>query len=178
MTLKVNSSKIVHRGKIFDVVQENISLPNGVKTDIDIIRHPGAATMVPLNRGNVFLVRQYRHPLGEYILEVPAGTCDAGETPLACARREIVEEVGYSALTWKEIGIVIPSPGYSDERLHVYLATDLKLVGQKLDQDELIEVCEIGFDKAIDMVYAGEIRDAKSIASLLLADRHLKAQGV
>ena len=170
MTATVNQRRTLHRGRVFRFDQENISLSNGATIDLEVIRHPGAAAIVPLlNPDTVLLLRQYRHAVGDTILEIPAGTVDAGEAPETCAKRELVEETGYAGHHWERLGEITPVPGYSDERIHLFLASSLKPDRQNLDHDELIEVVSVPFNQALRMVFQGEIQDAKSISGLLLA---------
>ena len=105
MSTKINNSVTVHQGRVFKLVTENITLANGVSIDIDVIRHPGASAIIPLsNKKRVILIKQYRYAVGEYIWEIPAGTLDPDETPITCARRELIEETGYSAHEWQKLG--------------------------------------------------------------------------
>jgi ADP-ribose pyrophosphatase len=167
---KVNAIQPIHDGRVFRLQKENITLPNGVTLNIDIIRHPGASAIVPMSDvGEVVLVRQYRHAVGGFIWEIPAGTLEKGEPPLACARRELVEETGFSAQVFHKLGEIVPVPGYSDERIHLFLAKGLQPASQNLDRDELLDVHQVPFDEAINMIKRGEIVDGKSIAGLLLA---------
>lgn len=160
----------LHKGRVFTLVREKVALENGVTVDLDIVRHPGAAAMIPLmENGSLLMIRQYRHALGGFIWEIPAGTLDPGETPLACAKRELVEEIGYSADTWHKLGEITPVPGYSDERIHIYCAMDLSPAIQQLDRDEILNVHEVGFEEALRMVERGEIGDSKTISGLFLA---------
>ena len=124
------------------------------------------------------MLKQYRHALRKYIWEIPAGTIDPQESVINCAKRELIEETGYSAKQWHKLGEMTPVPGYSDERIHIYLATDLLPAGQNLDRDEIINVHEIEFNKAMEMVNAGKIQDAKSIAGLFLALNRLKGNNL
>jgi ADP-ribose pyrophosphatase len=172
MTAIVNTSRLLHPGRVFDFYQDSITLPNGAALDIEVIRHPGAAAIVPLtDRREVLLIKQYRYAVGGFIWEIPAGTFSEQEAPLACARRELTEETGYSADTWEKLGEITPVPGYSDERIHLFLATDLRQQGQHLDSDEVLDVHAIAFDKVLKMVETGQIQDAKTIAGLFLATR-------
>ncbi len=171
---KVNAVVPIHEGRVFRLQEENITLPNGVTVNIDIIRHPGASAIVPISDGgDVVLIRQYRHAAGGFIWEIPAGTLNKGETALACARRELVEETGFSAQVFHELGKIVPVPGYSDERIHLFLANRLGPARQNLDRDELLDVHQIPFDEAIDMIKKGEIVDGKTIVGLLLAEKKL-----
>ena len=178
MSVKINSRTTIHQGRVFTLVTENIILPNEVAIDIDILRHPGASAIVPLSHKNtVILIKQYRHAIGEYIWEIPAGTLDPEESPMACAKRELTEETGFSANQWRKLGEITPVPGYSDERIHIFLATDLTPAKQNLDKDEVLNVHEIGFDQGIKMIYKGEIQDSKTIAGLFMA-KGISDQGI
>ena len=170
ITAKVNTVAPIHEGRVFKLQKENITLPNGVTLDIDIIRHPGASAIVPISEaGDVVLIRQYRHAVGGFIWEIPAGTLNKGETPLACASRELVEETGFSAQVFEELGEIFPVPGYSDECIHLFLAKGLGKARQNLDRDELLDVHQVPFDEAIEMIGTKKILDGKTIAGLLLA---------
>ena len=174
MSAIINRSAILHTGRVFNLVNENYTLENGVTSDMDFIRHPGAAAMVPiLNPQEVVLIRQYRHAIREFIWEIPAGTLDAGESPLNCARRELIEETGYSADDWHQLGTITPLPGCSDERIHIFLALDLKPAEQHLDDDEMIKAHKMNLSEALQMIIAGKISDGKSISGLFLASEWL-----
>ena len=176
MTATVNSRQIVHRSRVFDLIRENVTLANGVTTDLEFIEHPGATAIVALlNESRVFLLKQYRHALKDYIWEIPAGTLDPQESVTDCARRELIEETGYSAVQWRELGEITPVPGYSDERIHIFLARELQPARQHLDKDEIIDVHQIELSRALEMIQQGEIQDAKSIAGLFMALTHLQA---
>ncbi len=175
MATTINSRTTLHRGRIYNLIRENVTLDNGATTDMEFVEHPGATAIIPmLNESRVLLLKQYRHSLREYIWEIPAGTLDPQESVMNCAKRELIEETGYSAHQWQKLGEITPVPGYSDERIHIYLAADLQPAKQNLDTDEIINVHEVDFSEAIDMIKKGEIRDAKSIAGLFLAFNRLK----
>lgn len=175
MNAIVNRITPVHRGRVFQLVTENITLPNGVNMDIDVIRHPGAAAIVPMLDGKiVLLLRQYRHAVGGWIWEIPAGTLGPQETVEACARRELIEETGYSARNFEKIGEITPLPGYADERVHLFLAAGLTPSAQDLDPDELLSVQPTPLPQALGMIFNGEIQDAKTITGLLLAESRLR----
>jgi ADP-ribose pyrophosphatase len=172
----VNRITPVHRGRAFQLVTENITLSSGVTVDVDVIRHPGAAAMVPLlDPKTVLLLRQYRHALGGCIWEIPAGTLNPRETVEACARRELVEETGYSARDFEKLGEITPLPGYADERVHLFLASGLTPAAQDLDADEMLSVHPTPLAEALDMIFNGTIQDAKTITGLLLAERRLRS---
>ena len=145
MKATVNHQKKVHKGRVFEMVTENITLPNGANVDLDLIRHPGASAIVPMmDEHTVVLIKQYRHAVGGFIWEIPAGTLDPDEMPTTCAKRELVEEIGFSAGSLQKLGEITPVPAYSDERIHIFLATDLTAAQQRLDQDELLNVHKEG----------------------------------
>ena len=127
-----------------------------------------------LDDNRIVLLKQYRHALKKHIWEIPAGTLDPREEILSCAKRELIEETGYSANRWQKLGEITPVPGYSDEGIHIYLATGLQPAEQHLDEDEIIRVREVEFKDALDMIAKGAIQDAKSIAGLLMAAAWLK----
>ena len=174
MSAKIHRQKRLHRGRVFDFMLDTITLENGETVDLEVIRHPGAAAIVAMpDPSSLLLLRQFRHAVGGYILEVPAGTFDAQETPESCARRELIEETGFAGQNWKKLGEITPVPGYSDERIHLFLATDLSPDRQQLDRDELIQVQTVSLQAALAMVDNGEIQDAKTIAALMMAQRRL-----
>ena len=169
MSVKVHEITSLYNGKIFNVALEKVTLPNGVTKDREVVRHPGAAAMVPLlDDGNVVLVKQYRHAVNNYLWEIPAGTLEPDEEPMACAERELVEETGYEATNFDKLTEILPAPGYTDEHIHIFLATGLTLAEQRLEDDEILTVQPTPFDKAIEMIKTGEIQDAKTIVGLLL----------
>jgi ADP-ribose pyrophosphatase len=169
MSVKVHKITNLYDGKIFDVVLEKVTLPNGAIKDREIVRHPGAAAMVPvLDDGKVVLIKQYRHAVGEFLWEIPAGTLEPSEDAIECARRELVEETGYEASSFDKLAEILPAPGYTDEHIHIFLATGLRSVKQKLEDDEVLQLQPVTFDTALEMITKGEIQDAKTIAGLLL----------
>ena len=166
------SSRTVHTGRVVTLNIDTIKLPNGNETELEVIRHPGASAVVPItDSGNVILVRQYRHAAGGYILEVPAGKLDAGEDPAVCAARELQEEAGVIAGELQSLGSILTTPGFTDEVIHLYSATGLRPGTQALEHDEVLTVEEVPFAEAVRMCVEGDIRDAKSICALLLANQ-------
>ena len=177
MSAKINNRITIFQGRVFTLVKENITLENGTTTDVEFIEHPGAAAIVPfLDDHRILLLKQYRHALKQYIWEIPAGTLDPREDVITCARRELIEETGYAADGWQKLGEITPLPGYSDERIHIYLATELKPAEQNLDEDEIINVQAMKFKDAFNMIGKEEIQDAKSIAGLFMASAWLKGK--
>ena len=170
----VNHRTLIKNGRVFDIYGENVTLPNGVTLDMEIIHHPGAAAIVPItDDGQVLMLEQYRHAVGGFIWEIPAGTLDPGEDVDACAARELTEETGFAAQQIERLGVITPLPAYSDERIHIYLATGLRRANQNLDADELLTVHPVALDQALAMTLDGRIQDAKTITSLHLAANHL-----
>jgi ADP-ribose pyrophosphatase len=170
MSAIINHRRTIHKGRVYELVSENITLENGVTTDTEFIHHPGATAIVPmLNETQIILINQYRHALRKFIWEIPAGTLDPRETAITCARRELIEETGYSAQEFKQLAEITPVPGYSDERIYIYLATDLEPARQNLDSDEILNVHTLKFEEALNMIRNGEIQDSKTISGLFLA---------
>jgi len=170
MSSRCKESSVVHEGRVFVLHRDRVTLPNGVDTTLDVIRHPGAAAIVPVTaQGNVLLIRQFRYAMDGNIWEIPAGTMEPGESPLACAQRELGEEIGVSANRWHKLVDLMPLPAYSDEIIHLYRAEDLFPAKQHLDPDEIIEMHEFRYEETLEMIRTGVIRDAKTIAGLMLA---------
>ena len=175
MAATIHNRRTLHQGKVFSLVSDNVTLDNAVTTDIEYIQHPGATAIVPIvDNSHVMLIKQYRHSLRREIWEIPAGTLDPQESVLACAQRELIEETGFSADRWQSLGEIMPVPGYSNERIHLYLAAGLKTAARNLDEDEIIEVHEIAFEATLGMIRMGDIQDAKSISGLFMASEWLK----
>lgn len=171
-----SSIREVYRGRVVRLVVESITLPNGHALDLEIVRHPGASAIVALTADDeVLLVRQFRHAVGGYIYEVPAGKLD-GQAPEVCAARELTEEAGVVAGSLEKIGAIVTTPGFSDEVIHLYLGEGLRDAQQALEPDEVLTVERVPFDTALRMCARGEIRDAKSMCALMLAD--LRRRGV
>ena len=162
------------RGFRVEATTERVELPNGTLLDLDIVRHPGAAAVVPfVSDSEVLLIRQYRHAAGGAILEVPAGKLDPGEPPETCAARELAEEAGQRPGRLVRTGAIWTTPGFCDERIHLFAAFDLSPVARDPDDDELIEVLRLSLDEALGLVWSGELSDAKSALALVYAARHL-----
>jgi ADP-ribose pyrophosphatase len=171
----ITNSVTLHEGRVFNLVKENYTLDNGVTSEMDFVQHPGAAAMVPMiNSTEVILIKQYRHAIRDFIWEIPAGTLDPEESPLNCAQRELIEETGYAAADWHQLGTITPLPGCSDERIHIFLALSLEIAEQDLDDDEMLKVHQIKLEDALQMIVTGEIADAKTISGLYLASKWLK----
>lgn len=168
-------TKTLYKGKVLDLTLEAVRLPNRKVVNLEMIRHPGAAAVVPVrDDGRIVMIRQYRHAAGGMIYEIPAGRLDGGEAPLDCAKRELREEAGYEANRWLKLGAIFTTPGFTDEKIHLFLAQELTQVPQDLEADEVIEVEEHPLESLIGMVTRGDLVDGKTICALTLAYFHLK----
>lgn len=166
----VKNTSEVYQGRIFNFVTEELTLPNGRHTEMAFIRHPGSIAVVPLREDHsVVMELQYRHPVGEYLFEIPAGTMEPGESPLDCARRELIEETGFRAQQFIKLGKIHILPAYSDEEIHIFIANGLTPAKQNLDPDEIIEVVTYPLEKAVQMIDEGKITDALTILSIQMA---------
>ena len=174
---KTLEQKQIFKGKVVDLVVETVELPNGGVTELEVIRHPGAAAMVPLTSdGQVLLVRQYRHAPRSWLLEIPAGKLDPGEAPEVCAARELEEEVGYRPGELISLGWIWTTPGFTNEKIWLYLARDLVAGTQALEGDEVLSVESVPLDEAVAKVHGGEICDGKSVCALLRVAAYLEAE--
>jgi ADP-ribose pyrophosphatase len=174
MDFKEIGSTPIYHGRVFDVRQDQVRLPNGRVAHLDIVVHPGAVVLVPVDAsGNLWLVRQYRHAAGKTLLELPAGTTEPDEDIESCARRELREEIGMAAGNIQKIGEFHIAPGYSTEYLYIYLASDLQPAPLPGDDDEFIQVERLPVDQVFALAEQGAIPDAKTLAALLLAKPYL-----
>lgn len=169
------SSKPIYSGRTFNVRLDEVR--EDEKTyEREIVEHPGSAVIVPLfEDGTVALARQYRHPAGKYLLEIPAGSLEPGEVPSAGAIRELEEEIGCVAADLKHLASFYVSPGFVSEKMHVYLATGLTETQQNLDDDETIEIIRLPLTDALAMCKDGRIEDAKTIIGLTFTAAHAKS---
>lgn len=166
--------KHIFKGRVIDVGTEDVTLPSGLTVILDVIKHPGAALVVPLDGDRVTLIRQWRHCAGGWLWECPAGTLNPGETPEECARREVVEEAGVAAGRLDHAGFIFTAPGFCDEKIHIFIARDLSAVETRRDEDEVItEVRAVPYEECLSMVARNEIQDAKTLAGLIHARRFI-----
>ncbi len=162
--------RTVHQGRVVDLSVDRVRLPNGHVSELELIRHPGAAAVVPVDRnGDVILVRQYRYATDGWLLEVPAGKLDGSEAPELCATREVEEETGYKTGRLLPMGWIWTTPGFTDEKIWLFLGTDLTPAQSSLQPDEILSVERMPLAKAVDLARSGEICDAKSVCALLRA---------
>lgn len=164
-------SEDIFDGTLLHVRRDTVKLPNGKTATREWIKHPGASSVIPLlPDGSIILVKQYRYPVGKITLEVPAGKLDAPEEdPLLCAQRELSEETGYTADHMEKLTTIATTVGFSNEYIHLYLATGLHAGNQHTDADEFINVVKVPLQEAVKMVNDGRIIDAKSVVSILMA---------
>ena len=159
--------KKVYEGKLLKVYQIKRKLPTGRLASFELIKHPGAALIVPfITKSSIIMLRQYRAVLAKFIYELPAGTLEDKETPLKCAKRETVEETGYKAKKFTKLGYIYPVPGYSTEKIVCYKAEDLKMSKTNFDLDEVIEIKVFSIKQLKVMIKSGQIVDAKTICAL------------
>lgn len=167
--------KSIFKGRIIDLSVETVTLPNGATAELEIITHPGAAAAVPMkDETTVVMIRQYRHAVGGFIYEIPAGKLHPGEDPRECAVREVEEEIGYKVGNLEPLLSFFTTPGFTNEVIHIFLGKDLQPGTQDLGADEVLEVLEMPIDKAIALIKEGTIRDGKTIIGLQMAYLQLK----
>jgi ADP-ribose pyrophosphatase len=161
------AENVIYNGKIFQLMSNTVRLPNQKITTRDIINHPGAVAILPIHNNNIILVRQYRYAINQVTLELPAGTLERGEDSRECAHRELMEETGYSATNLEKLFNCYLAPGYSSERVTMFLATGLSKHQQDPDEDEFIQVETVTLLDAVDMIHRNQIVDTKTIAGIL-----------
>jgi ADP-ribose pyrophosphatase len=169
------ASRRAYSGRVFDVDVDTVRFPNGQNGELEMIRHPGAAAVVPVLTADgsddpqILLIRQYRYAADGPIWEVPAGRLEKGESPEACARRELLEEAGATAKRWDALTTIYTTPGFTDERIHLFTARDLEVNPQETrrEADEFMEVKPVSVRRAIEMIRDGEIVDAKTVVAVL-----------
>jgi ADP-ribose pyrophosphatase len=177
-TEKLVTSRTGYEGKLLTLKEDEVRLPNGGTAMREYVLHQGASMVVPLfDDFSLLFERQFRYPVGNHFLELPAGKVDRGEAPLAAARRELVEETGYVAERWRHLATLYPSVGYSNERVDLFLAQGLKHEGHPGEDGEFLECVRIPLDDALGLVMHGEITEAKTIVGIFWADRLRRGVG-
>ncbi|MBF6569259.1 MAG: NUDIX hydrolase [Candidatus Binataceae bacterium] len=162
---------------VVDLGVETATLPNGVTLDLAVIRHPGAAAIVAIDdTGAVAMLSQWRHAIGGYLWEIPAGTRREDEDSQGCAQRELREEAGLSAAQWRRLGSIVTIPSFCDERIEIFMARELSEAEPEHDPDEVIRVMRFPFGETLRMVHDGDIIDAKTIVALHYAQSFLEAR--
>ena len=174
MGYRVMASETPFRGRVFEVRKDQVEFPDGRVASVDVVVHPGAVALIPLDeRNRIWFVRQYRHSTGGELLELPAGTLEPGEPPEHCAERECREEIGMYPGRLEHLGGFFLAPGYSTEVLSVFLASELRPDPSPPDLDEEIHLEKLGLARVAELIEKRELRDAKSLAALLLAGPRL-----
>ncbi len=169
---KTLNSKVVYEGKVVTVIKDDVEVADGHKSFREVVLHSGGVVIAAFkDEQTILLVKQYRYPLKETVLELPAGKLEIGENPDDASRRELEEETGYRANVWKSLGYINTTPGICTEKLYLYLAKDLEFVGEHPDEGEIIKCCEYKLLEVLDMIYNGQINDAKTICSIFRAIR-------
>lgn len=175
----INSEQI-WKGRLLDVRRDVVRLPDGSEGVREYVTHPGAVVIIPvLPNGKLIFERQYRYPVGRVMLELPAGKIDPNEPPLLTAKRELIEEAGYTAENWSHLGTMHPTIGYANERIEIFMARGLTSLGQnQLDEGEFLELLELSLDEAMEAIRQGVLTDGKSLSALLWAEKVLTGQWV
>jgi ADP-ribose pyrophosphatase len=174
MTYAILKSEYVFHGKVFNVRIDEVQKADGQKTRVDVVEHGGAVVILPIDeQGNIWFVDQYRYPIDQRLLELPAGTLDPGENPSVCAIRECREEIGMSPGQLTLLGEIFLAPGYSTEHLQIFLAQNLSPAPLTQDEDEDIKVRCLPVSEVKEWITQGKIHDAKTLAGLFLAFEHL-----
>lgn len=178
MTVKAEiqkSSEVKFDGKLIKVTYDVAEVPGGREAWREVVHHPGAsAVVVQDGKGRIIMERQYRYALQEALLEIPAGKLDGNEDPLDCARRELAEETGYRAESWRYLGVIATSPGFCNEQIHVYLATELTKGATNWDDDEYLELSYFTMAELMEQLRQEKIKDSKTLAALMLALPYLQ----
>jgi ADP-ribose pyrophosphatase len=170
------ASREIFRGKTVKLDVDRVRLPNGKEMDFEMIRHAGAAAVVPVAPdGTVLLIRQYRYATGGFLLEIPAGKLDPGEAPETCAARELAEETGFHPARLEPLGWIWTTPGFTDEKIWLFLATGLEPAKQDLEDDEILSLERLSLADAVKQATQGEIHDGKTVCALLRAAAILSA---
>ena len=168
-THTVISSREIYEGRVINLRVDEIEVKPGLNVRREVVSHPGAVVMLPIDaEGRILWVRQYRYAAQRPLLELPAGTLEKGESPEETARRELAEEVGFAAAHWEKLGGFYSAPGFCEEYLHAFVATELTEQQAEGDEDEDIEVVPLTLEESMARILAGEVEDAKSLATLLL----------
>ena len=177
--LVLSNRRQIYKGALVDLGLEAASLPDGTSFTLEIVRHPGGAAVAAVSPDyRVCVLRQYRHAAGGWIWELPAGKIDAGENPLVTAQRELQEEAGFTAIDWTPLGSMLPSPGFCDELLSLYLARNLSQTATQPERHEFIEVHWLDLDKALQYAADNTYQDAKTVVTLFRAHRLLSRSDI
>ncbi|MCL4385775.1 MAG: NUDIX hydrolase [Actinobacteria bacterium] len=175
LTEKTLKSKKIFDGSVIKLFFDEVILPNHKIATREKVWHPGAVAVVPVTSDNeVILIKQFRYPVGEVLIEIPAGKLDKNEIPIECAKRELKEETGAFGGNFIHLTSFYTTPGFSSEFLHLYMAINFERKENNLDEDEFLQIIKIPLKDSFDWVFEGKIKDAKSIIGILMADKYLK----
>jgi ADP-ribose pyrophosphatase len=170
------STERIYSGRVVNLDVDTVRFPDGSTGKLEMVRHPGASAVVPLldeprsADPRVLLIRQFRHATDAAIWEIPAGRLDAGETPATCAQRELEEEVGMTADVLSRLTTILTTPGFTDERIHIFLAQGLKPGKQRREADEFMEVQTKKWSEVMTLIRSGEIKDAKTLVAIMYVE--------
>lgn len=168
---KTINSELIFDGRVVKLYKDSVELSTGQKTFREVVKHSGGVVILAFKEDKILLVKQFRYPMKEVMLELPAGKLEHGEDPFEAAKRELEEETGYCANKWTDLGYVYTSPGYSDEKLYLYKAEDLEFTHCHPDEGEIIQAFEYKYDDVLKMIDNGQINDAKTLCALLRGKR-------
>lgn len=168
-TEKTINSQLIFDGRVVKLYKDKIELPTGQESYREVVKHSGGVVIFAKKEDKVLLVKQFRYPMKEVLYELPAGKLEIGEDPFEAAKRELEEETGYCANKWTDLGYVYTSPGYSDEKLYLYMAEDLKFTHCHPDEGEILQALEYSYDDVLKMIANGEINDAKTLCAIMRA---------
>ena len=168
-TEKTINSQLIFDGRVVKLYKDKIELPSGIQSFREVVNHNGGVVILALTGDKILLVKQFRYPIKEIMFELPAGKLEAGEDQFEAAKRELEEETGYCADKWTDLGYVYTSPGYSNEKLYLYKAENLKFTHCHPDEGEIIQAFEYTYNDVLKMINNGQINDAKTLCALLRA---------
>ncbi len=168
-TEKTINSQLIFDGRVVKLYKDKIELPTGQESYREVVKHSGGVVIFAKKEDKVLLVKQFRYPMKEVLYELPAGKLEKGEDPFEAAKRELEEETGYCANKWTDLGYVYTSPGYSDEKLYLYMAEDLEFTHCHPDEGEILQALEYSYEDVLKMIANGEINDAKTLCAIMRA---------
>lgn len=172
---KTIEREYIYNGKIINLRKDKVEIPGGKESYREIVEHNGGVAIFAINeKKEVIMVRQFRKPFDEVLMEIPAGKLEKGENPLECGMRELEEETGFKAKNMELMNVIYPSPGFSNERLYIYFCDEMEKSTTNYDEDEIIQIDYIPYDKVVEMIYKNEISDAKTITGILMAGKYIK----
>lgn len=170
---KTLTSEYVYNGKVLDIKRDEVLISNGHKSIREVVEHSGGVVIMAVQNDEVLMVEQFRYPLKATSVELPAGKLEKNEDPNDASKRELREETGYIAHSWKSLGYIYTTPGFCNEKLHLYLAQNLEFIKEMPDEDEIIKAKKIPIEELYKMIYDGSINDSKTICTIFRARKYL-----